>query len=192
MLKNITNHYDVILASKSPRRQQLLKEILPDFTINVRPVDEVYPSDLKQEEIAPYLSQLKSAAFEDLKTNQLVITADTIVCLDDKVLGKPKDFKESFQMLSELSGNTHVVYSGVTIKTQNKTVSFYDATKVTFYPLSASEIEHYIHTCQPFDKAGSYGIQEWMGYVGIEKMEGEFYNVMGLPLHRLYRELKKY
>ncbi len=192
MLNNITSNYRVTLASKSPRRQQLIKEILPDFTIEVREVEEVYPDHLKNEEIVMYLSQLKSEAFDDLAHDQLLITADTIVCFDDEVLGKPKDEKEAFAMLEKLSGNTHTVYSGVTLKTLQKSSTFCDATEVTFYPLTAEEINHYIHTCKPFDKAGSYGIQEWMGYVGIQKMEGEFYNVMGLPLHRLYRELQSF
>lgn len=192
MLENITSKYKVILASQSPRRQQLIKEILPSFEIEVREVNEVYPGHLKNEEVAMYLSKLKSDAFDDLSGGQLVITADTIVCLNNSVLGKPKGEKDAFKMLSALSGNTHTVFSGVTIKTKDLIRTFYDATHVTFYPLSDEEITNYINTCQPFDKAGSYGIQEWMGYVGIQKMEGEFYNVMGLPLHKLYRELKKF
>jgi septum formation protein len=192
MLENITSKYEVILASKSPRRQQLIKEILPEFSIEVREVDEIYPDHLKNEEVAMYLSELKSAAFEDLSDNQLLITSDTIVCFADEVLGKPKDRQDAINMLTRLSGNTHTVYTGVTIKTSSKTRTFCDATHVTFYPLSQEEIAHYITTCQPFDKAGSYGIQEWMGYVGIQKMDGEFYNVMGLPLHKLYRELQQF
>ena len=191
MLANITSRYKVILASKSPRRQQLIKEILPDFTIDVREVDEIYPNHLKNEEVAMYLSELKSKAFDDISDDQLVITSDTIVCYDDEVLGKPANEADAFNMLSRLSGNTHTVYTGVTIRTKATSQTFYDATHVTFYPLSPNEIKHYIKSCQPFDKAGSYGIQEWMGYVGIQKMEGEFYNVMGLPLHKLYRELQK-
>lgn len=192
MLDNITSKYQVILASQSPRRQQLIKEILPEFKIEVREIDEIYPDHLKNEEIAMYLSKLKSDAFDDLMEDQLVITADTIVCLNDQVLGKPVDESHAYKMLTELSGNTHTVYSGVTIKTVDKIITFYDATHVTFYPLSSEEIWNYIKTCQPMDKAGAYGIQEWMGYVGIQKMEGEFYNVMGLPLHRVYRELRQF
>ncbi|MCB9187739.1 MAG: septum formation protein Maf [Flavobacteriales bacterium] len=192
MLKDIHTKYDIILASKSPRRQQLIREIIPEFTIEVREVDEIYPDHLKNEEVAMYLSELKSAAFNDLKENQLVITSDTIVCFENEVLGKPKDKKDAFQMLTRLSGNTHTVFTGVTVKTRNKSATFYDATDVTFYPLSPEEISYYLETCQPFDKAGSYGIQEWMGYVGIKKMDGEFYNVMGLPLHKLYRELQQF
>lgn len=192
MLENITSKYDVILASKSPRRQQLIREILPDFSIEVREIEEIYPDHLKNEDVAMYLSELKSKAFSNLSENQLVITSDTIVCFEDCVLGKPKDEDEAFEMLNRLSASTHAVYTGVTIKTLSKTNTFFDATHVTFYPLSSAEIKHYIATCKPFDKAGSYGIQEWMGYVGIKKMEGEFFNVMGLPLHKLYRELQKY
>lgn len=192
MLENITSKYKVILASQSPRRQQLIGEILPDFVIEVREVDEVYPDHLQNEDIAMYLSKLKSDAFDDLKDDQLIITADTIVCLNNKVLGKPVDETHAYKMLTELSGKTHTVYSGVTIKTKDKVNTFFDATHVTFYPLRDIEIWNYIKECQPMDKAGSYGIQEWMGYVGIQKMEGEFYNVMGLPLHRVYRELKQF
>lgn len=192
MLNNILSNYQVILASKSPRRQQLIKEIIPTFSIEVREVEEIYPDHLKNDEIARFLSQLKSEAFSDISDNQLVITADTIVCLNDQVLGKPKDEMEAFEMLSSLSGQTHTVYSGVTIKTNKKSHTFHDSTHVTFYELTPDEIRHYIKTCQPLDKAGSYGIQEWMGYVGIKKMEGEFYNVMGLPLHKLYRELQNF
>ncbi len=191
MLENIKK-YNVILGSQSPRRQQLLREIIPNFNISVKDVDETYSSELKREEICIYLSQLKSEAFGQLKSDDMLITSDTIVCLGDEVLGKPKNEKESLTMLSKLSGNTHTVYTGVTIRTQEKTVSFYDDTKVTFYDLSQDELMYYIKECKPFDKAGSYGIQEWMGYVGIEKMEGEFYNVMGLPVHKLYRFLKSW
>lgn len=192
MLDNILNNYRIILASKSPRRQQLLKELIPSFDVEVREIDEVYPDNLKNEAIAMYLSELKSRAFESLNDNDLIITSDTIVCLEDKTLGKPENRQDAINMLKFMSGKTHTVFTGVTIKTNQKVHTFFDATHVTFYPLSDAEIEHYIDKCNPFDKAGSYGIQEWIGYVGIQKMNGEFYNVMGLPLHRLYRELKNF
>lgn len=192
MLTNIHEKYQIILASKSPRRQQLIKEIIPVFRVEVREVNEIYPDHLKNEEVAMYLSELKSQAFNDLKEGQLVITSDTIVCFENEVLGKPIDENDAFQMLTRMCGKTHTVFTGVTIKTLEKNITFYDATNVSFYPLTEEEIRFYIRTCQPFDKAGSYGIQEWMGYVGIQKMEGEFYNVMGLPLHKLYRELQKF
>ncbi len=193
MLQNITNKYNIILASKSPRRQQLLGEIVDEFTIKTKEVEEIYPPELKREEVAVFLSDLKANAFEtDLQDNDLIITSDTIVCLGDRVLGKPKDEQESFEMLTDLCGNTHEVITAVTLLSKGKRTTFYDVTKVTFYPLTEEEIKFYIQKCEPFDKAGSYGIQEWMGYVGIERMEGEFFNVMGLPLHKLYRELKSF
>ena len=191
MLANLSQ-FKIILASQSPRRQQLLKEIIPTFDIQVRSVEEVYPETLKREEICMFLSVLKSSVFNDLKKDEMLITSDTIVCLGDEVLGKPKDKKDAFEMLKKLSNETHTVYTGVTVKTRGKIETFYDATHVTFYELSDEELIHYINSCQPFDKAGAYGIQEWMGYVGIKKMDGEFYNVMGLPIHKLYRLLKSW
>jgi septum formation protein len=181
--------YRIILASNSPRRKQLLKEIVSDFVVQVKEVEEIAPQHLKRDEIAVYLSQLKSAAFDQLSDAEILITADTIVCLYDAVLNKPKDKQEAIEMLTKLSNETHTVYTGVTIRSNHKTVSFFDATDVTFYPISLEEINYYLDTCQPYDKAGSYGIQEWLGYVKIKKMNGEFYNVMGLPVHRLYQEL---
>lgn len=192
MLQPILDKYQIILASQSPRRQQLLGEIIPDFRIEVRSVDEVYPDHLKNEKIAMYLSELKSNAFDNLKDDEMVITSDTIVCLGEEVLGKPIDRDHAIKMLRSMSGKMHTVYTGVTIKTKDKSTTFFDATNVTFYALTEEEIEHYVDNCKPMDKAGAYGIQEWMGYVGIKKMEGEFYNVMGLPLHRLYRELQAF
>ncbi len=189
------NHLDkfkVILASQSPRRKQLLGEIISDFECIVKPVNEIYPANLHREEIAMYLSDIKSKGFGGLDQHQMVITADTIVCLGDKVLEKPANKKQAMQMLSELSGTTHTVFTGVTIRTKNKQKTFYDATDVTFHKMDSTEMEYYIDKCAPYDKAGSYGIQEWWGYVAIEKMNGEFYNVMGLPLHKLYNILKNW
>lgn len=192
MLSPLLDKYNVILASQSPRRRQLLQEIIPDFSSEVKDVEEIYPEGLSNEEIAIYLSELKSAAFTvDDNSNDLIITADTIVCTENEVLGKPLDAEDSFKMLKKLNGNTHEVITGVSIKTTEHLISFADKTSVTFHNLTDEEIRYYINKCQPFDKAGSYGIQEWIGYVGIKKMDGEFYNVMGLPLHRLYKELKK-
>ncbi len=184
--------YRIILASNSPRRKQLLKEILADFEVQVKEVEEIAPQHLKRAEIAVYLSQLKSNAFNQLADAEILITADTIVCLHDEVLNKPKDKEEAIRMLTKLSDATHTVYTGVTLRSTEKSVSFYDATEVTFYPISLEEINYYLDTCKPYDKAGSYGIQEWLGYVKIKKMDGEFYNVMGLPVHRLYQELTKW
>lgn len=188
MLKQITDKYNIILASKSPRRKELLKKIIDNFNIEIRPINEVYPKNLKREEIALYLSEHKAKEFNPFY-NQLIITADTIVILKDIILGKPANKNEAFKMLKMLSGKTHEVITACTIFTTDHFKSFYDITEVTFYKLSDEEIISYIDKCHPMDKAGSYGIQEWMGYVGIKKMNGDFFNVMGLPLHLLYREL---
>ena len=182
--------YDVILASNSPRRQELLKKLIPKFKIQVVPIEENYPKELAKDQIAKYLSELKSAAYQPTK-NQLIITADTIVSIGNEVLGKPKDSNDALEMLMKLSGKSHLVTTAVSIKTTEKLITFSDTTEVTFYKLTSQEMEQYIRNCQPFDKAGSYGIQEWMGYFGIKKMNGDYYNVMGLPLHKLYRALKK-
>ena len=187
-IKNI----EVKLASKSPRRHQLLSNIIKDFQIVSKEIDESYPTKLKTSEIALYLANLKAKYYvEEAKENELYITADTIVVFKDKVLGKPIDSKDAFRMLKELSGKTHRVYTGVSILFNGEITSFVDVTEVTFYDLSEDEIKFYIDHHHPMDKAGSYGIQEWMGYVGVRKIEGDFFNVMGLPLHKLYREIEK-
>ena len=190
MKQSISNKYEVILASKSPRRHELLKKLITDFKINVIDVEEKYPCELEKEKIAEYLSELKATAYLP-KHNQLFITADTIVCIENEVLGKPKDTNDAKEMLKKLSGKTHLVITAVTLKTSTKLITFSDKTEVTFYHLSDQEITNYIEECKPFDKAGSYGIQEWMGYFGIKKMNGDYFNVMGLPLHRLYRAIKE-
>lgn len=193
MLMNLIKDKTIILASQSPRRKELLSGIIDDFKTEVRSVDEVYPNGLDNESIAMYLSELKAQAFEqDVNDSQIVITADTIVCIGNKVLGKPKDKTEATKMLKELSGKTHEVITGVTLLSNTKKFSFYDKTLVTFYNLSANEIEFYIDNYSPFDKAGAYGIQEWIGYIGIKEMKGDYYNVMGLPLHLLYRNLHSF
>ena len=191
MINQIIEKYDVVLGSKSPRRKELLQKLIPTFEIIAPAVKEDYSPLLVKEEIATFLAELKSAAFTP-NENQLIITADTIVCIKDEVLGKPKDQQEANQMLKKLSGETHQVITGVTIKNLNKKITFYDKTDVTFYHLSESEITNYIKNCKPFDKAGSYGIQEWMGYFGISKMNGDYFNVMGLPIHLLYRKIQEF
>ena len=192
LLSKKIEHLDVFLASKSPRRQDLLKKIIPKFEIISKEIDEIYPEDLKSSEIAEYLAKLKATAYQDNSSKKnLFITADTIVVFNDKVLGKPKDYDDAFNMLKSLSGNTHTVYTGVAILHNRNIASFQDSTHVTFYELNDREIDFYIQNHQPYDKAGAYGIQEWMGYVGIKKMEGDFFNVMGLPLHLLYRKIEK-
>lgn len=193
MLKNL-DKYDIVLASASPRRHALLKELGIDFRVEVRPVDEAYSADLNEEEIAIYLSQLKADSFseESFANNELIITADTIVCLDGRVLGKPTTHEDAFKILSVLSGKKHRVITGMCIKTIERQLNFAVNTDVYFKDLSADEINYYIEHYKPFDKAGAYGIQEWIGYIGIEKIEGSFYNVMGLPVFRLYEELLKF
>lgn len=193
MLKNLSK-YDIVLASASPRRHALLKELGIEFRVEVRTVDETYPADLSEEEIAIFLSQLKADSFsgESFTNNELIITADTIVCLDGSVLGKPNTHEEAFSILSALSGKKHRVITGMCIKSSDRQVNFAVNTYVYFKELSADEINYYIDRYKPFDKAGAYGIQEWIGYIGIEKIEGSFYNVMGLPVFRLYEELLKF
>ena len=184
---------NIILASKSPRRQNLLKGLGVEFEIKTKEVEEVYPPGLKKEEVAIFLSELKAKAFkEDLRDNDLLITSDTIVCLDDKILGKPKDKEEAFNMLSDLSGKMHEVITAVTLTTKDKTHTFYDVTQVYFKELSNYEIDTYINNSQPYDKAGSYGVQEWMGYIGVEKINGSFYNVMGFPIKKVYEALEEF
>ena len=193
MLKNL-DKYDIVLASASPRRHALLKELGIDFRVEVRPVDEAYPAGLIEEEIAIYLSQLKADSFSDefFNNNELIITADTIVCLGGRVLGKPPTHEDAFRILSILSGKKHRVITGMCIKTSERQMNFAVNTDVYFKELNVDEINYYIERYKPFDKAGAYGIQEWIGYIGIEKIEGSFYNVMGLPVFRLYEELRKF
>lgn len=189
----ITDRYEVILASKSPRRQALLKEIVPEFSIMLRDTAETYPSTLKGAQIVEHLANLKASAFDgELTDNQLLITADTIVWIDDMVLGKPRDRSGAIAMLRQLSGRKHTVFTGVCLKTNQRKRVFSVATYVFFRPLDDSEIEYYVDKYQPFDKAGSYGVQEWIGYVGVERIEGSYFNVMGLPVQRLYQELKEF
>ena len=189
----ITDKYEVVLASKSPRRQALLKEIVPEFSVQLRNTAETYPPTLKGAQIVEHLAKLKASAFEgELADSQLLITADTIVWIGDMVLGKPKDRSGAIAMLRQLSGRKHTVFTGVCLKTNQKEQVFSVATDVFFRQLSDDEIIYYVDNYQPFDKAGSYGIQEWIGYVGVERIEGSYFNVMGLPVQRLYQELKKF
>lgn len=191
MLQTLLNQYKVILASASPRRQQFLKDLNIPYRIELFDVEELYPNTLQKEEIPEYLAKLKASPFDKiLKENELVITSDTIVWFDNKALGKPKDATEAFKTLKALSGNVHEVITSVCIKTKNNTTVFTDSTKVYFSDLTDEEILFYIENHQPFDKAGSYGIQEWIGYIGVEKIEGSYFNVMGLPVQKLYQHLK--
>ena len=191
MLSNL-NKYQVILASKSPRRQELLRGMGVDFEILTKETPEEYPADLPLDEVPKYLSLQKSLAFtdEELPNDYLLITSDTVVICEGEILGKPKDREDAARMLRLLSGKTHHVVTGVTVRSAEKTESFAVRSNVTFAELDAEEIDYYIEHCKPYDKAGAYGIQEWIGYVGISGLEGSFYNVMGLPTRRLYQCLK--
>ncbi len=187
--------YQIILASKSPRRAQLLRDIGISFEIgNKNDVEEIYPENLTNNEIAVYLAELKASSYNEdiINSNKLIITADTIVCTDTEVLGKPQDNKEAFQMLQSLSAKEHAVITGVTIMSNAKKISFAVSTKVYFKKLSLQEINYYIDTYKPLDKAGAYGIQEWIGYIGIERINGSYFNVVGLPVQRLYTELLQF
>ncbi len=185
--------YNYILSSKSPRRQELLQKLGIDFEIIIKEVDESFPEYLKKEEIPVFLAELKSKPFlNSLNKNDLLITADTIVWLNNRVLGKPNDKKDAISMLQELSGQTHEVISGVCLSSYGKQKSFYAVSKVHFKRLSQIEIEYYVNEFNPTDKAGSYGIQEWIGFIGITHIEGSFYNVMGLPIQKLYEEIQKF
>ena len=192
MLKEKLNKINIILASGSPRRQQFLKELDVDFEIQLKDIEEIYPEHLQAEEITNFLAKLKASAFAlDLDDNDILITSDTIVWLNNKALGKPKDYDDAFEMLTEMSGTTHKVITSVCLKTIDKEVVFYEETLVTFTALSSDEIKYYLNNYKPFDKAGSYGIQEWIGLVAITKIEGSYANVVGLPTHRLYEEMMK-
>lgn len=189
--------YELLLASKSPRRQYLLKELGLDFEVRTKEVDESFPDNLKAQEIPLYLCEKKANAFdEELNDNTIVITADTIVWLPqtNEVLNKPENFDDAVRMLQLLSGKMHEVYTGVCLKskTKTKTKSFYALTKVYFKEISQEEIEFYIKNYNPYDKAGAYGAQEYIGYIAIEKIEGTYFNVMGLPVKELYEELLKF
>lgn len=193
MLENLKK-YKVILASNSPRRKELLAGLDIPYEVRVIPgIEETYPDTLKGDEIPQYLSRKKAEAYRDrMAGDELIITADTIVWLDDKVLGKPADEAEACAMLRMLSGRTHAVLTGVTVMTKERHVTFAVESKVTFDELSEEEISYYVSHYHPTDKAGAYGIQEWIGYVGVRGLEGSYFNVMGLPVQRLYNELKQF
>ncbi|WP_395627163.1 Maf family nucleotide pyrophosphatase [Daejeonella sp.] len=188
MLKNTS---PIILASKSPRRQELLHLMGIDFKVVLRDVDESYPAGLSPSEIAVYIAEKKAKAFDEVIDNEIVITADTIVSLDGKILGKPQDDAHAFEILSDLSGKRHEVITAVSLLKNHKLISFYEISEVFFKTLSAEQIKHYISTYSPMDKAGAYGIQEWIGLVAVEKINGSYSNIVGLPTQRLYEELCK-
>ena len=187
-------NYKIVLASNSPRRKELLAGLDVPFEVRVIDgIDESYPASLPTRQIAEYISQKKAAAYrETMAADELVITADTIVVLGDEVMGKPHDEADACRMLHELSGNTHQVITGVTLTTRERQQSFSVLTDVTFKQLSDDEINYYVTHYRPFDKAGSYGIQEWIGYVGVTQLNGSYFNVMGLPVQRIYEALRTF
>lgn len=191
MLLDNLSRFKIILASNSPRRRELLAGLGIEYEVKVIPgIDETYPETLKQGDIPMFISRKKAGAY-NVKDNELIITADTIVWVDSEVLGKPKDTKDAARMLRLLSGRIHQVYTGVTLTTAEWQRSFVVSSDVEFAELNDEEINYYIEHYKPFDKAGAYGIQEWIGYIGVKSISGSYFNVMGLPVQRLYSELKK-
>ena len=193
MILEHLDNYSVVLASKSPRRQELLKGMGVRFTCVTKDIPEAYP-DMPLEKVPEYLSRLKSLDFadEELPDNYLLITAETVVIAAGGILGKPVDRDDAMRMMRLLSGNTHHVVTGVTVRSKNKTKTFSANSKVTFATLDEAEMAYYIDNFKPYDKAGAYGIQEWIGYIGISGLNGSFYNVMGLPTRKLYQTLKNF
>ena len=194
LLKDKLKGFRLLLASHSPRRQELLRDCDLDYTLVTKyDVDEIYPADLDAEKVAGFLSKLKSDAYPDeLLDGDILLTADTTVVMEGRVFGKPADREEAIEMIAQLSGRSHTVITGVTIRSNSSLMQFASHTDVWFRELIREEIEYYVDNFKPMDKAGSYGIQEWIGFVAIEKIDGSFYNVMGLPIQRLYVELDKF
>ena len=192
-MEQFDSKYNILLASASFRRRELLTQLGVQYSL-VKPSqeEEVVPSDICVEDVSEYLACQKSNAYNDLKDNDLLITADTTVIVDNKILGKPKDYSDAFQMLRLLSGKTHLVVTGVCLRSVDKVVSFSVKTEVTFSKLDDEEIRFYIENFKPYDKAGAYGIQEWIGYIGVNCVEGSYFNVMGLPTQKLYQILKQF
>lgn len=190
MLRNKLKKYILILASGSPRRQQFFKDLDLDFEIRLKEIEEIYPPELKAHEITNYLAELKASAYEgELNPNEILITSDTIVWHNDKALGKPKDEQDAFEILKSLSNATHEVITSVCFKTNEKVEILHEITKVTFNELSEESIHYYLENYKPYDKAGSYGIQEWIGFIGVSKIEGSYANVMGMPTDKVYEYL---
>ncbi len=191
MINSLNTKYNIILASQSPRRRQLLADLGLHFQVRIKGgIIEDFPEDMDPLKVASFLSEKKFNAYiDDLQEKDLLITADTIVLLDDKIIGKPENAEDAKLMLAKLSGRTHTVITGVSIGTKTDRITFDAHTHVTFAQLHENDIQYYIEHFRPFDKAGSYGIQEWIGYVGVERIDGSFYNVMGLPIQLVYRKL---
>ncbi len=187
----MSKNYKIVLASKSPRRSQLMREAGLEFEVKTKEIEEIFPDDLPQSEVAEYLAKLKAQAFVDnMQSDQLIITADTVVVWKDKILGKPKDAQDATTTLRMLSDQVHEVITGVSLLTQETQKTFSVISEVKFYELSDAVIEHYVKKYQPYDKAGSYAIQEWIGLVGLEYLKGSYTNVLGLPIARLLQELQ--
>jgi septum formation protein len=190
MLTHKLANYSIILASGSPRRQKFFKDLDLDFEIRLKEIEEIYPQELKADEITNYLAELKANAFEgELNDNEILITSDTIVWYNDKALGKPRDKDDAFAILKSLSNATHEVITSVCFKTKNKTELISEITKVTFNPLTDTVIDYYLEHYKPYDKAGAYGIQEWIGFIGVAKVEGSYTNVMGMPTDKVFEYL---
>jgi len=185
-------HSPLLLASGSPRRKEILQQAGFNFEVNTKSVEEIYPADIPLAEVPAYLANLKAHSFKEESRSKIVLTADTVVILGSEILGKPNDAKHAFEMLKSMSGNVHDVVTGVCIKFQAQEMLFSDRSKVYFKSFTDQELHYYIDRFQPLDKAGAYGIQEWIGMIGTEKIEGSFYNVMGLPIHLVYRELSRF
>jgi septum formation protein len=193
MIADQFKDYRLILASRSPRRQQLLRELGLKFDVIIREYEEIYPEGLSGEEIARYVAYEKAASFKnELSINEIVIAADTIVWCNNNVLGKPLDSADATRILKEISGNTHEVITGVSLRSKTKELTFSESTKVTFEPLTSEEISYYIDKYKPYDKAGAYGIQEWIGIIACSHIDGSYFNVVGLPVQRLYKELQNF
>lgn len=193
MINKEFSRYKIILASRSPRRQQLLRELGLDFDIVIKEFDESFPEGLTGEQIAASIASSKAKVFKkDIRKDEIVITADTIVWCNGLILGKPADEKDAIRMLTEISGNTHEVITGVSLLSAVKQVTFTDSTYVTFEKMNSDEIKFYVEHFAPYDKAGAYGIQEWIGLAACSHIEGSYFNVVGLPVQKLYNELKKF
>ena len=187
---NINGKYKILLGSKSPRRRDLLLQAGFEFDVVSIDVEEDFDEQLNPQQVVTFLAEKKADGYRELNPGELLITCDTIVAIEGEILGKPKDSEEALAMLKKLNNNEHQVLSGVCLKSIDKKVSFHDETKVIFRDLLDKELKYYIESCSPFDKAGSYGIQEWIGMVGVKYICGSFYNVMGLPIHKLYEQIQ--
>jgi septum formation protein len=193
MIIDKLNEFKIILASRSPRRQQLLRKLGLKFDVIIRDYEEIYPEGLIGEEIARFVAYEKAASFKnELSDDEIVIAADTIVWCNNKVMGKPVDHQDAIRILKEISGNTHEVITGVSIRSQSKEFTFSDSTNVSFEALTDEEISYYINKYKPYDKAGAYGIQEWIGIIACNHIDGSYFNVVGLPVQRLYKELQNF